>query len=388
MGLLYPIKRRRFLTGLGKSIAATSLILAAQDRAQIRADSSEIIEVNGKSLGDRAAAKGLLYGAYTEDGYRALDHDPDLEAAFLRECGLVVGAFWWRHTQAAPGEFNFKGNDLLYEFAQIHQLLFQGVHLLWHNVLPEWLTDKLKDIATSPQEVEKIITRYISTVVKRYPKNIHAWVVVNEAVAPQDGRDDGLRVTPWLEALGPQYIDLAFRAAAEANPDVSLIYNDNALEYDTPEQDAQRQAVLKLLEGLKSRDVPVHALGIQAHLTSLYDFNPTKFRRFLRDVADLGLKIVLTELDVTDSMLPADIAVRDRQVAAIYKDFLSVALDEPAVSTIATWGLSDRSTWLSEAAPRPDGRPVRPLPLDRDMNRKLAWEAIARAIDACPKRSF
>jgi endo-1,4-beta-xylanase len=159
------------------------------------------------------------------------------------------------------------------------------------------------------------------------------------------------------------------------------------MEYSIPEQDDQRRAVLNLLTDLKSKDVPIHALGIQSHLLTRYPFCATQFRQFLQEVADLGLKIMLTELDVTDSQLPADPHSRDQAVADIYEEYLSVALDEPAVTAVTTWGLSDRASWLNKAAPRADGLPVRPLPLDENMNRKAAWWAIARAFDAAPKRS-
>lgn len=41
---------------------------------------------------------------------------------------------------------------------------------------------------------------------------------------------------------------------------------------------------------------------------------------------------------------------------------------------------SDRYTWLSKYKPRPDKASVRPLPLDAQMKRKLAWNAIARTL--------
>ncbi len=71
----------------------------------------------------------------------------------------------------------------------------------------------------------------------------------------------------------------------------------------------------------------------------------------------------------------------------MYEDYLSVALDEPAVIGVLTWGLSDRYTWLSSYKPRSDKAPVRPLPLDAQLNRKLAWNAIARAFDNAPART-
>ncbi len=95
---------------------------------------------------------------------------------------------------------------------------------------------------------------------------------------------------------------------------------------------------------------------------------------------------MITELDVIDQKLPLDINVRDRIVATVYEDYLSVALDEPAMIALVTWGLSDRYTWLSWFRPRYDGSQVRPLPLDANLRPKLAWNAIARALDKAPMR--
>jgi Beta-1,4-xylanase len=126
---------------------------------------------------------------------------------------------------------------------------------------------------------------------------------------------------------------------------------------------------------------------MQSHLYGhVTEFNPTKLRTFLSDVASLDLKILLTELDVNDKRLPADILVRDQIAARAYSDYLDVALDEPAVISVQTWGLSDRYTWLTQFAARDDGLPVRPLPLDENLERKLAWQAIAAAFDQAPVR--
>ena len=73
------------------------------------------------------------------------------------------------------------------------------------------------------------------------------------------------------------------------------------------------------------------------------------FKRFLHAVEDLGLTILVTELDVRDQLLPGDIAVRDALVAKQYYDYLSFILQFKSVKTVLTWGLSDRSTWISQS---------------------------------------
>jgi endo-1,4-beta-xylanase len=82
---------------------------------------------------------------------------------------------------------------------------------------------------------------------------------------------------------------------------------------------------------------------------------------------------MITELDVLDDGLRADPTIRDAGVADIYRRYLDVALDEPAVKVLMTFGLSDRYTWLQEDFPRKDRAPRRPLPFDADLQPKPAY---------------
>jgi endo-1,4-beta-xylanase len=340
-------------------------------------------------LKERAVAKGLIYGAFPDDGYNKFFNDLQFQYSFNQDCGLLATYLGTSIVHAEENRFDFTSTDYYAKFATDHKLLWRGVPLIWKQYNPEWLEKKFQDSNTSFKEVESILTNHISTIVRRYAGKIHSWDVVNEAFNTHSGRKDLLdESSPWFRFLGKNYIDLAFRIASEADPKAMLVYNDAWLDYDIPRDTIQREAVLGLLEYLKSIGTPVHALGIQAHLdaSNNKNLNPEKFKQFLSDVASLGLKILITELDVKDTNLPADINTRDRLVAEAYEDYLSVALDEPAVIAVITWGLSDRYTWLSQFAPRPDGLPVRPLPLDDRLNRKLAWNAIARAFDNAPKR--
>ena len=333
-------------------------------------------------LKKRADAKGIIFGSAIRQDL--LVSEPQLATSFAQQCGILVPEWElkWNILRPAPDKFDFSKADRLAQFARTYGMLFRGHTLVWYQVLPKWFNE-----IVNRQNAEKFLVEHIATVTKHYAGQMHSWDVVNEAIEPEQRRSDGLRNSPWLEFLGPDYIDLAFRVAAEADPKALLVYNDYGLEYDTPEDEAKRTAVLKLLERLRASGTPIHALGIQAHLTANEDkFSPEKLRQFLRDVASLGLKIMVTEMDVADKKLPRGIKVRDRIVAAAYEDYLSVVLDEPAVIAVLTWGLSDRYTWLSEYQPRSDGAAVRPLPLDTNFKPKLAWNAIARAFDQAPKR--
>jgi endo-1,4-beta-xylanase len=385
------VNRRNFLFTLAGLASFVPLAYASKrkDNTKIKnlSNPNRNFSVFGNStLRDRAAAKGLIYGAFSEGGYKPISASTQLKSSYIQNCGLMVGGFYWTVTRPGVDSFDFSDNDSFLKFASDNGMLFRGHPLIWYQQNPQWLTDKFQNPNTTSQEIRNIFVNHISTVVKRYSGKIHSWDVVNEAIEPNDKRTDGLRSTPWLQYLGPNYIELAFRTAAKSDPKAMLVYNDYGIEYDTPEEEAKRAAVLKLLKRLKSTGTPIHALGIQSHLLPHQKLNAEKLRSFLSDVASLGLKILITELDVIDQDLPVDTNERDRIVAATYEDYLSVVLEEPAVIAVITWGLSDRYTWLSSQAPRSDGAPVRPLLLDANFQRKLAWNALARAFDQAPKR--
>src|SRR5271169_6027109 len=55
-----------------------------------------------------------------------------------------------------------------------------------------------------------------------------------------------------------------------------------------PNNARKRANILRLIEGMKARNDPIHALGLQSHLRSRYGFNATLVRRFIAEVAGLG----------------------------------------------------------------------------------------------------
>ena len=325
-----------------------------------------------------ATGHGLLYGAAA--AYGPLRNDPDYSAHFAEECNLLVpeNVLKWTTVHPVPDRFDFVPGDFLARFAASHEIQMRGHTLVWHEQLPGWFAS-----AVNRENARDYLETHIRTVMGHYQGHMHSWDVVNEAIRPEDGREDGLRRTPWLELLGPEYLEIAFAAAAGADPHALTGYNDFGLDYDTPQDDRKRQSVLAMLRRLKKQNVPLQAFGMQAHLSAgqQKNFDAGILRRFLGEIAALGLKILITELDVNDAGLPEDIEARDRAVAEVYGSYLTAALAEPAVIAVLTWGLTDKYTWLGSRNRRPDGSPVRVLPLDREFHRKPAWDAIAKALD-------
>jgi endo-1,4-beta-xylanase len=340
-----------------------------------------------RPLRDIAGARGIRYGsAAMASQLLAGDSFTDL---LVREVAALVpeNEMKWLHMSTAPFQSDYRMADCLVDFAATHGLLCRGHNLLWYWTTPKWFRE-LSDPATA----RTAMLRRVTDMVSRYRGRIDSWDVVNEPVDPGDDRTDHLRADVFLKQVGPEYLSLAHSAARAADPEARLVLNECGVEYDTPDMDRKRAAVLALIETMRKRHIPIDALGIQAHLSvRRYPFSEQKLRDYLRRAAAMGLEIQITELDCTDDLAPADIAARDRMVADEYRRFLDVALDEPAVKIVMSWGLSDRYSWIvrHENTPeqrRPDGAEERPLPFDRDLQRKPAWHALAEAFARAPAR--
>ncbi len=358
--------RRSFLAGAGAFAAAYKLASSEMSGLQ--------------TLSAAARAKGLLYGA--EVGSYVSDDRPF--AALVASQSSIVAPGWqlkWDTLQPSPERFDFSQADAYLRFAETNHLLARGHVLVWHEALPTWFPT----VATA-QNAKRLLESHIASVAGRYAGRLHSWDVVNEAVEVQDGRQDGLRLSPWLKLVGPDYIAIAFHAAHQADPHAFLVYNEDRLEIDTPQTQIKRQRVLALLRNLLRNSVPVHALGIQSHLPSAGLLGGPDFQRFLAQVSDMGLAILITEMDVFDQDIIGNIAERDRLVAKRYYDHLSCALKSPALKAILTWGLSNRYTWMARRSPRSDGLPVRPLPFDSNLKPTDVCTAIRTAFDEAPLR--
>lgn len=353
--------RRNFLQ-LSLSAIATTAIPSPRELPKLR---------------ELAHSKGLLFGSAVSDPQLKR---PDLTALLLDQCSILVAEnqMKWRATHPEQNRFDFTQADAFLNFAESNRIPARGHNLCWHEHNPPWL-----DSAITSQNAVSLLTTHIQTVVARYKGRIHSWDVVNEAVDPTHKNHGGLRNSLWLQNIGEDYVEHAFRVADEADPSALLTYNDYDIETDAPSQQAKREAVLDMLRRLIKKGAPIQALGVQSHLRTNEGF-PTwnGLNRFLKEIEKLNLQVFVTELDVDDSFMPADIPERDRQVAELYRSYLENILRHNSVKAVLTWCLSDRDSWLQNFRPRKDGLPQRPLPLDADLNPKPAFSALRDALAA------
>jgi endo-1,4-beta-xylanase len=333
------------------------------------------------TLAADAAEAGILFGtaAYLRDmSTKGSTYDPAYDAIVLRECSLLFPGFGMGAdaTRKSSSGFDFSLVDPLLDIASTNDLAFAGGHLVWHQSIPPWVPSTL----TFRSDVLKEMLLEVTSTVSHFAGKIEYWTVVNEVI--DIGRNpEGLRNSFWLQKLGPDYIAQAFMAAHDADPRATLVLNEHLIEGDRPGQEPRRAAVLGLLRSLREKNVPVDALGLQAHLFGGMPVDQAVLDRFLNDVHDLGLKVLITELDVVDVALPADIGARDAAVAKTIQAFLEVVLRHPAVTSINTWGLSDNHSWYNStqtpaALRRSDGLSSRGTLLDASLHRKPAYYAV------------
>lgn len=308
------------------------------------------------SLKAHAAAHGLLTGAAVEA--QLLATNPPVEKIVIDQYSILVAENSMKvgPMRPTPTTYSFEAGDALVAFGDAHGIKVRGHNLCWHSQLPSWFNSY-----ATPENAHQLLVDHITTVVSHYKGKLHSWDVVNEAVQVSDGRPDGLRNGPWLKLLGPEFIPLAFRTARAADPNVLLTYNDYGLETDSPDDTKKRAAVLELVRGMKANHVPIDAVGIQSHIHAGWSrADSAGLREFMRNLREMGLKIFVTEMDVNDNNLTTqDPAEIDKAVAQTYREYLGVMMEEPAVSTIITWGVTDAHTWLAGRRP-PMGQFPRP----------------------------
>ena len=342
-------------------------------------------DVDGvNSLRARGAAMGFPVGCAVVP--ELLDLAPATADPYThtvtQQAGILVAenAMKWSGLRPSPTTYDFAQADRLFQFAAQNGQLVRGHNLCWHEQLPRWF----KGYATR-NNARQLLVEHIQTVVGRYAGRVHSWDVVNEAVQVSDGRPDGLRRSPWLELIGPEYIELAFTAAAKADPQARLTYNDYDIELDTPEQAAKRGQVLLLLRRLHARGVPVQAIGIQSHLLAYGPQPGAGLVKLIREAAKLGLEAYVTEMDVNTRTLPGGVELQDAAVAEVYRSYLELVLPEPNLKAVLTWGVSNSRTWLNSSrekwALRPDGARQRPLPFDEQFQPAPAFFAMRAALD-------
>ncbi len=188
------------------------------------------------------------------------------------------------------------------------------------------------------------------------------------------------------DMVGEDYIEIAFRAAREADPAALLTYNEYGLEQGTTtiRQQAPSRLLLLLrrLKGAQCADRcaghTVASSGGVAYRAGRRD--TSAWRTSSCRCASLDCRSSLRRWTSPTQRSTAHSATANRAVAATYNDYLHVVLADKAVTAVLTWGISGRHTWLTQDKPRLTGV-SQPLPFDTAYNALPAFYAIRDAYD-------
>jgi hypothetical protein len=179
-----------------------------------------------------------------------------------------------------------------------------------------------------------------------YKGKVKEWDVVNEPISDDDSsilRTD----SPWYQAIGEDYVKMAFIYAHEADPEAKLFINDYNIVAP-----GKRERFYNFIKGLLEEGVPIHGIGIQGHWQLDW---PTyeDIRYALELFSSLGLEIQITELDISvyswnDSAVyskpPIELlekqAERYKKLFDIFKEYSNV------ITKVTLWGVADDDTWL------------------------------------------
>ena len=316
------------------------------------------------SLRSLAQNRGIVIGAAV--AINALRNEPVYREVLAREFSSLTpeNVMKFRFLHPERDRYDFTDADTLVTFAEDNNMKVRGHTLVWHIELPKWLTEG----KFTRQQLLQILRDHIYTVVGHYRGKVFAWDVVNEGI----GDNNALRDTIWLRGIGPEYIDLAFRWAHEADPKARLFYND----YGGEGLGAKSDAIYNLVRGMLQRGLPIHGVGLQMHVGLNNAPPPADVAVNIQRLTALGLDVHITEMDVKIQNGTGTQAERFAAQAKIYRDMLAVCLSQRICQAFVLWGFTDKHSWIPWYTKKPDAA----LIFDNSYRPKPAYNALREVL--------
>ena len=321
--------------------------------------------------------------------------NPAIEAMVVKQFNQVVGENCMKGEENHPevNRFDFRDGDKLADWAQRNNKTLIGHCLVWHSQPPKWMFTDAEGKQVSRETLIGRMYNHIMTVVTHYKGKVKGWDVVNEAI-----EDDGsYRKSPYYNIIGPEYIELAFQFAHEADPNVELYINDYSMA-----KPAKREAYCKILRNLKAKGLRIDAIGMQSHNGYNYP-DYAEYEKSIEAFAAEGVKVMMTELDV--NMLPnpegfggAEISQKyelqqkynpyvnglDKKAQKLFNQryldlFKIIERHKDVISRVTFWGTNDSSSWLNGWPIK--GRTNYPLLFDRNNEMKPVGKEIVKLFE-------
>lgn len=302
-------------------------------------------------------------------------------AAIAREFNIAVAenAFKIDATEPSQGNFSLSQPRQQLDFTEANGMAMRGHTLVWHSQVPQWISkDGYKnDKNWTKDELYAIMENHINGVAGALKGRVREWDVVNECLDDDQSivwsNPSGykLRSSVWMQVLGEDYLEQAFRLAHEADPDALLYINDYGVEFMG---DAKAEAYFNLVKKLVEKGTPIHGVGLQCHLTT-GQINARRLKDNIHRYQELGLKCIVTELDIEQADPKAGDAAK-RQ-AEDYCALVMAAMSEENCPSVMIWGLCDPDSWRNN----------NPLIFDGNVKPKEAYYAVHAALRTLANRN-
>jgi endo-1,4-beta-xylanase len=351
--------------GSAEATASDSAALSAAcgHPSKDRDDPCRVNRGPNAALAAAACAAGRLVGTAVRSD--ALANDSTYAALLASQFTYVTpeNEMKWGSLQPLDANsWDFTKADSIVAAADAAKQAVKGHTLIWHNQLPTFVNDSL-----SKRELARLIERHIERTVKRYRREVDAWDVVNEAIA-----DDGtLRDSVFSRKLGDSFIADAFETAHDVDSDARLYYNDYGIET----VNAKSDAVYAMVRKLRKHGAPIDGVGFQMHVDARFAPSVADLVANFRRFADLGLNVVISEMDVRVAGLAG--TTRADKLAAeqqIYHRIVAACMAVSRCKELTTWGFTDRYSWIDATFGADD-----PLPFDDNYARKPAYYGMVDA---------
>ncbi|HXS15741.1 MAG TPA: endo-1,4-beta-xylanase [Polyangiaceae bacterium] len=316
--------------GIGLAmVGATALGSACVDYSNM--------EPSFATLRQAAQAQGKLIGTAVDGAL--LSTDSEYARLLAEEFSAVTpeNATKWGPLEPQDDTYDFSDADSIVAAALDHDQSLKGHVFTWHQQLPSWV-----ESISDPDELRLALREHMETTMARYRGQIKVWDVVNEAV--DDNAPAGYRENIFYELLGPDYIEEAFLMAHEADPDALLYYNDYAIERMGHKADFTYQ----MLRDLVARDIPIHGIGMQSHLSVHRYPAADDLRDNIRRFADLGLRVEISELDGRTSGLTGTLDQQYEAQRIAFQETVASCVLEPGCARVTLWGFLDEYSWLDD----------------------------------------
>lgn len=326
--------------------------------------------MTNKTLRELANKRKIYIGAGVNP--KLLETDRRYSGLLEKEFNMMTPEnamkFWAVHP--SEKKYTFKDADILTEFAQKNRLQVRGHALVWHKSIPDWV----KTIHDE-KKIKNIFEEHIREVAGHFKKKLYCWDVINEAFADDASLD---KDSFWLNKLGPEYLELAFRIAHQTDQDAKLFYNEWGIE--TINQ--KSNAVYRMAKDFVKQGVPLHGIGFQMHVglgknQMAEDVpEPKGLAINLKRFSDLGLEVHITEMDVQIQGLAGTQEEKFAAQAKVYGETLATCLQIPNFRALVQWGVTDKFSWI----PAFTGKPDAPLIFDENYSPKPAYFALTKAL--------